>query len=173
MRSALTLLIPTMMLALLSPEAQGQGSTTPQDEEVMNYRLSMDKLRKLVEMQRAFNAANAGNPDLFEKMNQESQAAEKKNGGPLTVAKKVAIMERYPEVQRAFAGVGGTARDWMLTFEAMGNAYVTIAAREGTVTGPPPATDAQRANVALLDANEAEFQKILGELDQLTDELTE
>jgi hypothetical protein len=75
-------------------------------------------------------------------------------------------MERYQEVQRAFASVGGNARDWLLTFEAMGDAYVTIAAREGTVTGPPPSTEAQKANVALLDANEAEFQKIVAELDQ-------
>jgi hypothetical protein len=172
MRPVGTLLALLVLLASLAPAAYGQRSTR-QDEEVMNYPLSMEKLRNLVEMQRAFNAANARNPQLFEKMNQESEASEKKHGGSLTVAQKVAIMERYPEVRRAFASVGGSARDWLLTFEAMGNAYVTIAAREGTVTGPPPATDAQRANVALLERNDAEFQKILAELDQLTNELSE
>ncbi len=172
MRSGASLLALLMTLTPLPAAAQGQPSTR-QDDEVMNYRLSMEKLRKLVEMQRALNAAEAKNSQVFEKINQESQASEKRHGGSLTVAQKVAIMERYPEAKRAFASVGGSARDWMLTFEAMGNAYVTIAARDGTVTGPPPATDAQKANVALLDANEAEFQKILAELDQLTDELAE
>jgi hypothetical protein len=173
MRQAVVLLTGFLVLMPLPASAQESSGRTKQDPEVMNYRLSMEKLRKLVEMQRAFNAANAKHPQLFEKLNQESEASEKKSGGSLTIAQKVAIMERYPEAQRAFASVGGSARDWLLTFEAMGNAYVTIAAREGTVTGPPPATDAQRANVALLDANQAEFQKILEELDQLTDQLAE
>jgi hypothetical protein len=173
MRPTTVLLTGFLMLTGLPAAAQQSFGGPGQDPEVMNYRLSMEKLRKLVQMQRAFNAASAKDPQLFDKINQESQASEKKNGGPLTVAQKVAILERYPGAQRAFTSVGGSARDWLLSLEAMGNAYVTIAAREGTVTGPPPATDAQRANVALLDANQAEFEKILEELDQLTDQLAQ
>jgi hypothetical protein len=173
MRQATALLTGVLLLIPLPAAAQESSGGTKQDAEVMNYQLSMEKLRKLVQMQRAFNAADAKNPQLFERINQESQASEKKHGGPLTVAQKAAILDRYPEAQRAFASVGGSARDWLLTFEAMGNAYVTIMSRDGTVTGPPPVTDAQKANVALLDANEAEFQKILAELDTLTDELAE
>lgn len=137
----------------------------------MSYRLSMDKLRKLVPMQRALNAAHAKNPQLFEGIDSESLAMSKKNGGGLTVAQKAAIMDRHSEVRGVFSSAGWNARDWMLTYEAMGDAFTAIAAKEGTLTGPPPATAAQKANVALLEANQAEFQKIIEELDQLTDEL--
>jgi hypothetical protein len=168
MRPVTTVLTLLVMLVPLPAAAQ---RSTRQDEEVMNYRLSMEKLHKLLQVQRALNAANAKDPQLFERIDEEALAAAKKNGGPLTVGQKVAIFERHPEAQRVFASAGGTAREWLLTAEAMGNAAIAVETKKGTLTGPPPTTDAQKANVALLEKNEAEWQKILEELDRLANEL--
>ena len=136
MRTAMTAL--GLLLVFAPLPATAQEPRAKPDAEVMNYRLSMDKLRKLVELQRAFNAARAKNPQLFEKIDQESQTKEAKDGAPLTVAQKAAILEQYPKVRRAFSSAGGTARDWLLTFEAMGSAFVAVEAKKGTVTGPRP-----------------------------------
>jgi hypothetical protein len=165
MPSVTTLLVFVLSLAALPAAAQG-GATAPRDPELMNYRLSMDKLRRLPEAQRALNAAHAKNPQLFDIMDRERQAM-----ANATVAQRAAMLDRRPDVKNAFTSVGWTARDWLLTTEAMGKAFTAIAAREGTVTAPPPRTDAEKANVALLEKNDAEFKKILEELDQLTDEL--
>jgi hypothetical protein len=148
--------------------AAGQSTSTG-DAEVMNYRLSMEKLRRLIPVQRALNALDAKDPQLFEKMNLDKQAGGRKEA--LTVKQKASIMDQYPEVKQAFAGAGTTAREWLLTTEAMGDAYIWIETKKGTLEGPPPTTDAQKANVALLEKNQAEFQKIMQELDQLMDEM--
>jgi hypothetical protein len=168
MRPVTTMLTLLVMLAPMPAAAQ---RSTRQDEEVMNYRLSMEKLRKLVNVQRALNAAHAKNPQIFDIMDSDMQAMVKKKGGPLTVAQKAALLDRRSEARRAFSSAGWNAREWLLTSEAMGNAYITIESKKGTVTGPPPSTNAQKANVALLEKNAAEFQKILEELDRLGDEL--
>jgi hypothetical protein len=106
-------------------------------------------------------------------MDGDTRAIAKKNGGPLTVSQKAAIVDRNPEAKRVFTSAGWNAREWLLTTEAMGNAYLSIEARNGTVSAPPPSTAAQKANVTLLQENKAEFQKIIEELNRLGDELLE
>ncbi len=168
MRSLLALF--TVAVCTWAPcMAQGSRSAR-QDPDVMNYRLSMDKLRKLPDVQRALNAAHRKNPQVFENIDQETHALSRKNGSP-SVAQRAAILERHPEARRVFTSAGWSARDWMLTSEAMGDAFMAIEARRGAVAAPPTRTAAQKANVALLEKNQAEFRKILEELDELTDEL--
>jgi hypothetical protein len=171
MRPVATLFTLGMMLAAMPAAAQQGLGTTKPDAELMNYRLSMEKLHKLVDVQRSLNTLNAKNPKVFETIDREYQTAAKKNGGPLTVSQKAAIIERYPEAQRMLSSSGTTPRDWLLTLEAMGDAYIWIETKKGTLRGSPPTTDAQKANVALLEKNQAEFQKIMEELDKLMDEM--
>jgi hypothetical protein len=55
----------------------------------------------------------------------------------------------------------------------MGNAFIANEVKKGTLTsdaGPP--TAAQKANAVLLQENDAEFQKIMEELEKLTEEIT-
>src|SRR5262245_25921153 len=85
-----------------------------QDAAVANYQLSMDKMRKLVEVQRSLNAAIQKNPELFAAVNQETDAATDKNGGPLSATQRIAIVERHPEFKSLFTSAGWTARDWIL-----------------------------------------------------------
>jgi hypothetical protein len=155
-------------IAAQNPPATPAIPAPLRDPESINYRLSMEKLRKLVPAQRALNALNAKDPQFFEKIDRERQAGGKKN---LTVAEQAAILDKYGEFKRALAGAGTTPREWLLISGAMGNAYMWIETKKGTLDTPPPSTAAQKANVDLLEKNDAEFQKIIEELNQLTDEL--
>jgi hypothetical protein len=174
MRSVTTLLTLLVILGPLPAAAQGPPAY-PRDEEVKNYRLSMPKLHRLVEVQRQLNAVHASNPAPFDKMDGEMAAEAKKKGAPLTSAQRAAVIDRYPEVRRVLTGAGTTTRDWVLTSEAMGDAHVALEVKKGTLppeaAGSPPTTTAQKANVALLEKNQAEWQKILQELERLGDEL--
>jgi hypothetical protein len=170
MRRVATVLTVLVFLAPFPAAAQSFGRTK-QDAEILNYQLSMEKLHKLVDVQRALNAAQAKNRRLFDGSDAEYQTAAKKNGGPLTATQKAAIIDRNPEAKRVFSSVGWSSHEWILTFEAMGNAYMAIEAENGTVEAGQPETPAEKANVGLLKKNDAEFQKIMEELNQLSDQL--
>ncbi len=144
-----------------------------QDTEAKNYQLSMDKVRKLVEVQRSLNAANKKDPDLFATINQETEAATDKNGGPLSATQRIAIVERHPEIKSLFTSAGWNARDWILTSEATTMAYVRVHSKDGTVSAPPATTAVEKANVALLEQNAAETEKLMQELGQLGEEMTD
>ena len=144
-----------------------------QDTDVKNYQLSMDKVRKLVDVQRSLNAANQKNPELFAAVNQETDAATDKNGGTLLAKQRIAIVERHPEFKGLFTSAGWNARDWILTSEAATMAYVRAHAKDGTVSAPPATTAAEKANVALFEQNAKETDKLMQELGELGEEMTD
>jgi hypothetical protein len=150
-----------------------QWPAAAQDAEVKNYQLSMDKMRKLVEVQRSLNAANEKNPELFAGINQETEAATDKNGGPLSAKQRIAIVERHPEFKSLFTSAGWNARDWVLTSEAATMAYVRVHSKDGTVSAPPATTAVEKANVALLEQNAEETEKLMQELGRLGEEMTD
>jgi hypothetical protein len=169
----MTLLGLLLMLVPISGAAQGLPGTKS-DPAAMNYRLTMPKLRKLVDVQRTLNALNASNPELFEKMDSEVRTAARKNGAPLTAAQRAAILDRYPDVKRVFTRAGWTSRDWVLTGEAMGNAFLAHEVMKGRLSpgaAPRPRTAAQKANIALLESNQTEWRRIQEELERLAEEL--
>jgi hypothetical protein len=146
------------LAALTYLPAAAQG-----DADVKNYRLSMDKLRKLLEVQRGLASAGEKNPELFAKMNEQTEQAEEQNGGSLTTSQRAGLMDRQPEVKRVLTDAGWNARDYSLTFEA-----TAIAS-----SGAPASTEAEKANVKLLKDNAAESQKILAEFGRLNEEMTD
>ena len=173
---ALLVALSGSLAAAQNPPATPAVPFSVRDPEAMNYKLSMGKLRKLVEVQRILNEAHNSNPAPFDKMDAEVAAATKKKGAPLSSVEKAAIIDRYPEVRRVLTGAGTTTRDWVLTAEAMGDAHIGLEMKKGELppeAGPPPTTSAQKANVALLEKNQAEWQKILQEFERLADELVE
>lgn len=187
MRTATTLLGLLVVLTPMPAPAQDLPETAQdlrataedlmapmRDPEAMNYQLSMEKLRKLVEVQRGLNALVASDPKLFEGIDSETEARAKKGGAPLTVAERAAVIDRHPQIRRVFSGAGVTSRDWILTSLAMGNAGLALAIKNGELdpeAAPPPETAAQKANLALLEKNQAEWRKILEELERLGEEL--
>ena len=166
-----------LLTILAPPRLLAQGHSLPaagRDQESMSYRLSMEKLRKLVEVQRTLNALNAAKPDLFERLDGEMAAKAKKKGSALSAAERAAILDRYPEVKSVFTRAKWTSRDWVLTGEAMGHAFLAHEVMKGRLSpesASPPKTAAQKANVALVDKNQAECRKIQEELERLSEEL--
>lgn len=179
MHPATTLLGVLAVLAGSPAAAQDSSalqdpSAPMRDPEAVNYQLSMEKLRKLVEVQRALNALNASEPELFERIDREIAAIAKKKGTSPTVAERVAVLDRNPAVQRVFTKAGGTSSDWMLTGLAMGNAFLALEVKMGRLSpehAPPSTTAAQKANLVLLENNQAEWQKIQEELERLGEDL--
>jgi hypothetical protein len=151
----------------------GHVPAAAQDAEVRNYQLSMDKVRKLVDVQRSLNAANQKDPELFAAINEETEAATDKNGGPLSAKQRIAIVDRHPEFKSLFASAGWNAKDWVLTSEAATMAYVRVHSKDGTVSAPPATTATEKANVALFEQNAAETEKLMQELGQLGEEMTD
>jgi hypothetical protein len=146
------------LAALTYLPAAAQG-----DADVKTYRLSMNKLRKLLEVQRGLASAHEKNPELFAKLNEQSEEAEEQNGGTLSMSQRAALMDRQPEVKRVLTDAGWTAHDYALTYEA------TVIASSGM----PPSTEAEKANVTLLKDNAAESQKIVAELGHLNEQMTD
>ncbi len=169
-RASLALVL--VLLAPLTVTAQTDGAHKS-DAEVANYRLSMKKLWQVVEVQRELNALLAKDPELFEQADQENEARIKA-GKPPSVTERAAQLESRPQIRAVFAKAGTTPLDWLIATEAMGDAAVSaeiMAGRLDSRSGPPPSTAAEKANVALLRQNEAEWQKILAELERLGDEI--
>jgi hypothetical protein len=160
-----------ILLACLALLAQVPAAA--QDAEVKNYQLSMDKMRKLVEVQRSLNAANEKNPELFAGIDQETESATDENGGPLSAKQRIAIVDRHPEFKSLFTSAGWNARDWILTSEAATMAYVRVHSKDGTVSAPPATTAVEKANVALLEQNAEETEKLMQELGRLGEEMTD
>ena len=111
----------TLLVVLVTLAAVPAAGQSKPDPEVMNYTLSMEKLRKLVPAQRALNALYAKDPQFFDKIDRESKAAQART---FTVAEQAAILNRYEGFKRALASAGTTPREWLLISEAMGNAFV-------------------------------------------------
>ncbi|HWB40356.1 MAG TPA: hypothetical protein VG500_03805 [Gemmatimonadales bacterium] len=143
------------------------------EAEVANYRLSMKKLWQIVEVQRDLNALLVKDPELFELADQENEARIKA-GKPPTLRERATQLESRPPIRAVFAEAGTTPLDWLTATEAMGNAGVSLEIVTGRLdsrSGPPPGTEAEKANVTLLRQNEAEWRKILAELERLGDEI--
>ena len=154
MRRLVILVACLTTLAYLPAAAQG-------DADARNYRLSMDKLRKLVEVQRDFADARKSNPEVYARMNEETEAAMEQHGGSLTASQRIALMERHPEIEKVLTDAGWNARDYTLTYEA-----ATVAG-----SGAPPSTEAEKANATLLQQNAAQSQKLMQELGRLNEEM--
>jgi hypothetical protein len=157
------------MLASLAvpPVAAQDWSVLARDPEVQNHRLTLPQLRKLVEVQRTLNALAAKDPQAEVPINREFKALTKENPRP-TVAQASAVIDRNASLRDVFSTSGVTSRDWLLTSSAMMNAAVDMAVRKQNPTAPSTATtDARKANVALLEQNQAEWQKFQQEMAQL------
>lgn len=169
-----TALLTALVVLCPAPAASQVPQTVPREAEVIDYRLSMEKLRKLVEIQRTLNALHASDPEPFDRMDREYAAMRKKNGAPLTVAQKAAVLDQYPKLREVFTGAQWTSRDWLLTTDAMASAWLALDMKMGRSppeTAPPPTSTAEKANVALLEKNSAEWQKIQQEIQRLGEEL--
>ena len=84
------------LLTLLTPSAlrAQYWSALRKDPAVENYTLSMDKIRKFVEVQRAIVALHAKDAAEFSAIDKEFKEAQKGNATP-TTADAAAIVDRH------------------------------------------------------------------------------
>jgi hypothetical protein len=144
-----------------SPVTAQDYSALWRSPAVENYELTMEKLRKFMEVQRAVGT----DPETMAKVDRDFKELAK-NNPKLTIADSAALLERQPKVVSALGRAGMAPREYMLTLAAVSNAGLQIALRG---RGASPKTAAQKANVALLEKNEAEWKKMEQELARIAE----
>jgi hypothetical protein len=154
------LVVGLAVLAPLSAVAQDWGLIA-KDPEAQNYQLTMDKIRKFMEVQRAYTA-NEAEAAKIESDFQQLAASKTK----LTLTEAAALYDRYAGVRSSLSKAGFTTKEWILTSVAVINA-MTNTMQKNNPSALAGATPAQKANVALLETNNEEWQKIQQELIQL------
>ena len=166
-------LAAVLVLLTALPVAAQDWTTVWRDPEVVNYELTMDKIRKLVTVQRAMTALSASQPDVPAKIDADMKAMQKNRTAPATVAEAAALLDRHPSMRAIFANNGMTAREWLAISGAMSTAAVFLILEQRQSSSGSPAsslTAVQKANVALLKQNQAEWKKIEEEFRRLAAE---
>jgi hypothetical protein len=162
--------VVSLVVPAFSPLLAQDWSALRKDPEVQNYELTMEKIHKLVEVQRGLSSVQASDPEVLPSIDREFKAIQKGNTNP-TVADAAALVDRHANVRNVLSKAGMTSRDWLLTAEAVTNASLEMMLRGRTQgSAVAPATAAQKANVALLEKNQAEWQKLQQELRRLSTE---
>jgi hypothetical protein len=146
----------------VTPASAQSWSGLWRDPEVENYELSMEKVRKVVDVLRAV----VSDDQVMAKIDGDFKELTKTKPKP-TVAEVSALMERQPAVRDAISKAGLTTREYLLSSSAVSNAGLHMTLRRQSQNGAPPQTAAQKANVALLEENKAEWQKLEQEMVRL------
>jgi hypothetical protein len=155
----------TLLVLIALPAAAQDWTTLWRAPEVENYELSMEKIHKFLDVQRA---VIAGGVEPMAKIDRDFKELTKSNPKP-TIADAAALLERQPTVMSALDKAGLTPREYLLTSAAVTNAGLHLNLRG---RGASPRTAAQKANVALLEKNHAEWKKIEQELVRLAESAT-
>jgi hypothetical protein len=164
MRSLTMRIVPIVgfVIVLAPPPLAAQDwSRMFKAPEVVNYTLTMDKVRKFVAAQRAI----ADSPSAASQLDGEFKALQKSNPQP-TLADVTALVDRQTTVRNAIVKAGFTTQDYLLTSWAVGNAGIH---RMLSKNGTAPGSAAQKANVALLEQNATEWEKLQQEMRQIAE----
>jgi hypothetical protein len=154
-----------LLIALATTPASAQyWSGLWRDPEVENYELSMEKVRKVVDVLRAVTS----DAKAMAKIDRDFKELTKTKPKP-TVADVSALMERDPVVRNAISKAGLTTREYLLSSSAVANAGLHMTLRSQSQTAGPPLTAAQKANVALLEKHREEWQKIEEEFKRIAE----
>jgi hypothetical protein len=157
----------TFLSFATTPASAQYWSGVWRDPEVENYELSMDKVRKVVDVLRAVTS----DTEAMAKVDRDFKELTKTTPKP-TVADVTALLERHPVARNAISKAGLTARDYLLSSSALTNAGVHMTLRRQSGSGAPPLTAAQKANISLLEKNPAEWQKIEEEFRRIAEAMT-
>jgi hypothetical protein len=147
--------VALLVASTTSPASAQSWSGLWRDPEVENYQLTMDKVRKVVDVMRAV----ASDAEAMAKIDRDFRELARTRPKP-TVADVSALVERQPVVRNAISKRGLTTREYLLSSTAVTNAGLHMTLRRQSQNGAPPQTAAQKANVALLEEHRAEWQKI-------------
>jgi hypothetical protein len=127
----------------------------PEDKaaaDLKDYRISLAGLQTWGRAQSAINAATKGHPEILEAM---------KKTPPRTLDEMIALMNSQPAIRGALQRSGISAHDYVLTMLAMNQAIEGYQRKASGQTLPPNLPPAVTANIALVEKNLPEIQKIL------------
>jgi hypothetical protein len=161
----LVILVGILVGPMPSPAGAQDWSAIWRDPEIVNYELTMEKVRKLLEVQRAMTALAKRDPGVMPKLDQDFKAMTKSGTAP-TVAGAAALLDRNAPVRATFTQLGVTSREWLAMNGALANAGIELMMQQRNTPSSARST-AQKANVALLEKNQTEWKQIEAELRQL------
>lgn len=165
LRSVLAAAVLLTTLATTPASAQDWSSLW-RDPEVQNYEISMEKVRKTVDILRAV----VSNAEAKTKLDRDFKELTKTKPKP-TIDDVIALIDREPVSRNAIGKTGLTTRDYLLSSSAVSNAGLHMMLRGRGQGEAPPLTAAQKANVALLEKNGAEWQKLQQEIIKLGEQV--
>jgi hypothetical protein len=176
MRSTTTILSLMLVLVMTPVRAAAQQPpdvppvpTMPRDAEISSYRLTMHKIRQVIDVQRRLNEVGERHPELVQQIEREGEA---NDGDDVRLDKRetAAMLEKYPQLRAVFTQAGISAYEFYTASAALGHAFFALEIKEGSLppeAGSPPETAAEKANLALLESNRAEWEKLKKEMMEL------
>jgi hypothetical protein len=169
----LVILVGILISLTPAPAAAQDWSAVWRDPEVVNYPLTMEKLRTLLAVQRDMTALAAREPDVPAKVDAEMKAMQKDRTAKRTVADAAGLLDKHASMRNIFAKHGITAREWLAISGAMSTVaiYLVLEERQSSAGSPASSLNAtQKANLELLKKNRAEWKKIEEEFRRLAAE---
>jgi hypothetical protein len=148
---ALVLTLPAVAQSQAAPDPAARGVSAQDRQMLLNYRLSMDKLPKLVDATQKFRQLEKSNPKLAASLEKEQDQAQ-------SLSAKIARMEKVPEIRATLASSGLTARDYVLSFLNVMNAGSAVQIKK--MGGDPSTLPVSQQNVQFYRSNQAAIERM-------------
>jgi hypothetical protein len=144
-----------------SPPATGDApniapGAEPTANDISNYKLDMDKMRKYVAANKNLAAAAKDDPTAM--------ADNEANSNNQSTAQMIARLESHPAAKRALSQAGLTAKDYVWITAAWLQAAMTQGILDGTPGAKAPEGQNMQ-NVDFLRANKAELEAMMSQLE--------
>jgi hypothetical protein len=162
----LMLTVPQPARAQAAHKSAGPELPPGDKQMLLTYRLSMDKLNRLVAATEKFRQLEKSNPKLAESL--ERQQEQDKNE---SLSAKIAKLEKVPQVRSTLASSGITARDYILSLLTVMNAGASVQIKK--MGGDPSSLPVSAENVKFYQANQATIERMTKSLTQQEDSQSE
>jgi hypothetical protein len=143
-RRSILLFAATLSLTSLAIPSLAQRDTDPDEQEVTNFRLSMDNFNKFSSSTAALMKLTHADPKLRDQVTEEQKGK--------TIAQAVAAIDKYPSVVSAIKSGGLSVHEYIvMTATIMTSSMVVGMKKQGTIKEIPPMVSA--ANAAFVEQN--------------------
>jgi hypothetical protein len=150
---------PQQARAQAAHKSAGPELPSGDKQMLLTYRLSMDKLNRLVDATEKFRQLEKSNPKLAESLERQQ---EQDNNESLSA--KIAKLDKVPQVRSTLASSGITARDYVLSLLTVMNAGASVQIKK--MGGDPSALPVSAENVKFYQTNQATIERMTKSLTQ-------
>jgi hypothetical protein len=155
----LMLSLPQQAEAQAAHKSAGPDLAPGDKQMLLTYRLSMDKLNRLVDATEKFRQLEKSNPKLAESLERQQ---EQDNNESLSA--KIAKLEKVPQVRSTLASSGITARDYVLSLLTVMNAGASVQIKK--MGGDPSSLPVSAENIKFYQTNQAAIERMTKSLTQ-------